>query len=340
MTEKHYGGASSFGAKNISKKSKIITEKSEKLVKAAKSNTVTNNKSEDEDYQKYVQAGKIASEAVKYAKSIIKPGMPLLEIAEKIERKIEDLGAKPAFPINLSINEIAAHSTPGFNNAEIARDLLKVDIGVHISGFIADTAFSLDLENSEENKNLISAAESALNSALNIVKVGIKLKEIGKAIENTIKKSGFRPIVNLSGHSIDIYDLHAGMNIPNYDNSQEKTLESGTYAIEPFATLGSGSVRDGKPSGIYILEKSGNVRDSFAREVLQFIAEEYKNLPFCSRWIYKKFGSRGLLALRRIEESKLIHHYHQLVEISGKKVAQAEHTVILTEKEKIITTQQ
>jgi len=335
MTEKHYGGASSFGSK-----SKNITSSSSAShkIKEKKSKEETKDSSKSTDYQKYMQAGKIASEAVEYARSIIKPGMKLLEIAEKIEAKILDLGAKPAFPVNLSINEIAAHSTPAFNDQTLASGLLKVDIGVHIDGYIADNALSLDLENSEENKSLIKAAESALNSALNIVKVGVKLRELGQAIENTIKKSGFQPIVNLSGHSIEIYDLHAGISIPNYDNSQEKTLESGTYAIEPFATTGSGSVRNGRPSGIYVLESPGAVRDNFARDVLQYIVEEYNTLPFCSRWIYKKFGSRGLLALKRIEEAKIIHHYHQLIEVSGKKVAQAEHTIILTEKEKIITT--
>ena len=340
MTEKHYGGAAGFGAKSQTvKTNKIISQdKSEKTLKTDKTDNLNDNKSSMNDFNKYIKAGKIASETVKYARTIIKPGMPLLEIAEKIEAKILELGAKPAFPVNLSINEIAAHSTPSFNDAAAASGLLKVDIGVHIDGYIADNAFSLDMENSEENKNLIKAAESALNSALDKFKIGAKLSEIGKVIEESIKKSGFQPIINLSGHSVDVFNLHAGITIPNYNNSQEKIIAEGTYAIEPFTTSGHGSVRDGRSSGIYALEKEGSVRDGFAREVLVFIAEEYRTLPFCSRWIYKKFGSRGLLALKRIEEARLLHHYPQLIEISGKKVAQAEHTVLLTDKEKIITT--
>lgn len=293
------------------------------------------DKSEIEALKK---AGTIAKQTVAYAKSLIKPDMSLLEIAEKIEAKVYELGGKPAFPVNLSINEIAAHSTPSFDDPEKARDLLKVDIGVHVNGFVADTAFSIDLSNNQENKKLIEAAESALDSALSTISLNAELREIGNAIEKEIKARGFVPIQNLSGHSISEYDLHAGITIPNYDNSQQKKLSPGVYAIEPFSTSGLGLVRDGKLSGIYHIEKEGNVRDLFAREVLHFIEEEYQTLPFCSRWIHKKFGSRGLLALRRIEEAGLLHHYPQLIEKNNGKVAQAEHTVILTEKEKIITT--
>ncbi|MEK6928579.1 MAG: type II methionyl aminopeptidase [Nanoarchaeota archaeon] len=292
-----------------------------------------------EDIEKLKKAGTITVQVKEYARTIIKPNMPLLEIAEKIEAKIIELGGKPAFPVNLSINEIAAHSTPSFNDSQTASGLLKVDIGVHLNGLIADTAFSLDLENNEENKKLIEASEKALEESTKIIKYQIQLKEIGSVIEKTIKSLGFTPIINLSGHSIEKYSLHAGITIPNYNNSREKPLLQGVYAIEPFSTSGVGSVRDGKKSGIYHLEKSGNVRDNFAREVLAFIQEEYKTLPFCSRWLQKKFGTRAFLALQRLEEAKLLHHYPQLIEAGNGKVAQAEHTIIITEKEKIVTTE-
>ena len=295
---------------------------------------------ENEEKEALIKAGKIAKEVVEYAKTIIKKDAKLLEIANKIEERIIHLKAHPAFPVNLSINEIAAHSTPSYNDETKAFGLLKVDIGIHIDGNIADTALSIDLDNSQENKNLIKAAEEARDNALKKFAMNIKIREIGAEIENTCKKHNVQPIRNLSGHSIDQYLLHSGLTIPNFDNSQEIEIPSGVYAVEPFTTLlsGSGAVKEGKPSGIYRMEKEGNVRDSFAREVLYFIEENYKTLPFCSRWIYKKFGTRGLLALRQIESAGLLHHYGQLIEKSGAKVAQAEHTVLVTEKEKIITT--
>ncbi|MDO8460437.1 MAG: type II methionyl aminopeptidase [Nanoarchaeota archaeon] len=339
MTEKHYGGDDGRTKGNLpstAKKSPKIPpskDQKNKNTELEKSSMFTK-----EEIEKLKKAGEITKEVKKYARSFIKKDTPLLEIAEKIEAKIIDLGCLPAFPVNLSINEIAAHATPSFNDTEKAHGLLKVDIGVHIEGFIADTAFSLDLENSEQNKKLIDAAEAALEKATEKINLGVSLNEIGTIIEKTISSYKVIPIQNLSGHSIEIYDLHAGITIPNYSNSSLKTIEPGIYAIEPFTTNGLGIVKDGKPSGIYHLMKEGNVRDNFAREVLQFIKEEYQTLPFCSRWLYKKFGSRALLAIKRIEEAGLLHNYSQLIEKNKGIVAQAEHTVIITEKEKIITT--
>ncbi len=336
MTEKNYGGSSGFGFKEKTMKSQ---HKHEHIHPESKS-----KKDKEESYfskeeiSKLEQAGKIASEVVKYAITIAKPQVPLLELAEKIEYKIIELGGLPAFPVNLSINEVAAHSTPAYDSEEKAHGLLKIDLGVHISGFVADTAISIDLENSKENKSLIEAAQSALKKAAEKIKLNSPLKELGSVIEKEIKSLGFQPIANLSGHSIDQYNLHAGITIPNFDNSQSLELPQGVYAIEPFTTNGSGSVRDGKPSGIYHLESANPVRDSFAREVLEYIAENYQTLPFCSRWLVKKFGTRALIALKRLEEANCLHSYPQLIEKSKGIVAQAEHTILLTEKEKIITT--
>jgi len=297
---------------------------------------------ESEEIEKTKKAGKIHQDVVVYAREIIKPGMKLIDIANKIDDKIAELGAKPAFPVNLSINEVAAHSTPEFNDEEIARGLLKVDIGLQIDGYVADGAFSLDLSDGDEsieNKKLISAAEAGLKAALESIGLGVSLGEVGKSVQEAINDKGFVPIENLMGHQIKQYDLHAGLNIPNYDSEDDTEIEEGVYAIEPFATNGSGRVKNGKPSGIYKLQEEGNVRDGFAREVLVFIISEYNNLPFCSRWIVKKFGNRGLLALRQIENAGILHHYAQLVEERKGKVAQAEHTVILTsDGEKIVST--
>ena len=280
-----------------------------------------------------VRAGEIAKQTVAYARSLVKKDMPLLELANLIEAKIVELGGKPAFPVNLSINEIAAHATPSYDSTEKAYGLLKVDIGVHIEGAIADTAFSVDLENSKLNGELIEAAEAGLAAATHLIKKGVTLAVLGKAIDETIRLRGAATVVNLSGHAIENYDVHAGITIPNYDNGNMTLLDEGIYAIEPFATNGFGKVVDGKLSGIYQLTKQGNVRDSFARIVLAFISEEYRTLPFCSRWIHAKFGTRGLLALRFIEQAGLLHHYAQLVEAGKGIVAQAENTFLVTKKE-------
>jgi len=287
--------------------------------------------------QKILKAGEISKQVKVYAKTIIKKDVPLLEIAEKIEAKIIELGGKPAFPCNLSINNIAAHYTPSHDDSTLAHGLLKVDLGVHVNGFIADTALSFDLENSQENKKLIETAESALEIAEKNFKEGVSLSQVGSLIEKEIESHGFSPIINLSGHGIDEYDLHAGVTVPNIDDKREIKIKKGLYAIEPFATTGSGKVHDGKPSGIYHLQNEKNVRSPIAREVLEFIIKEYKTLPFCSRWLVKKIGTKALFGLKQLEDNGNLHHYAQLVETENAKVSQAENTILI-EKEVIVTT--
>jgi len=291
-----------------------------------------------EERQKILKAGEINSKIRNYAKSFIKKDLPLLEIAEKIESKIFELGGKPAFPVNLSIDDIAAHYTPSHDEVEKARGLLKVDLGVHIDGWISDSAFSIDLEGNKENKKLIEACEDALENVLKILKPKITTQEIGKKIQETIRSYDASPIINLSGHSISHYDLHSGINIPNHQDKSKHLLYPGIYAIEPFATLGNGRVYDGKPSGIYNLIDEKNIRNPISRKILIFIKKEYLGLPFCSRWIVKKFGKSSLFGLKQLEENGNIHHYSQLIEVSHKNVAQAEHTVLISDRDVIITT--
>ncbi len=290
--------------------------------------------------EKILQAGKIAAEVREFAKKIVKKNKPLLEIANEIEKKIIELGGKPAFPTNTSINEVAAHYTPSYNDERKAHGLLKIDFGVHIDGYISDNAFSVDLDNSIENKNLIQAAQDALESAIKTIKIGKTTSEVGQAIQTAIEEKGFQPIINLSGHEIKQYDLHAGLSIPNFKDNSNKVISSGLYAIEPFATLstGSGKIHDKGPSGIYMLIDDKLPRTPLAREVLEYIIENYNALPFCSRWLVKEFGTKAILALKQLEQNHNIHHYKQLVETTNSVISQAEHTILLTEDEKIITT--
>jgi len=290
------------------------------------------------DREKILQAGKIASEAREYARGFIKKGMPLIEIANKIEEKIQELGAKPAFPTCLSVDDLAAHGTPSYDDKRIAEGILKVDMGAHIDGWISDTAFSLDLENSEENKKIIEASEKALENVIKKIKKGIKVRDIGKTVQETIESYGLSPIINLFGHQVKNYELHSEISIPNFDNRNEKSLPVGLYAIEPFATSGGGKIHDGNPSGIYRLIDEKNIRSSIAREVLALIKKDYLSLPFCSRWIVKKFGTRGMIGLKQLEENGNLHHYAELIENSHGKVAQTEHTILVEENNVVVTT--
>jgi methionyl aminopeptidase len=295
------------------------------------------DKQELEDYKK---AGKISVEIKKYAREIIKPNTLLLEIAEKIHKKIEKLGAIPAFPVNLSIDDIAAHYHPTLNDETKATGLLKIDIGIQINGFIADTAFSIDLTPDQKHKELIKASEQALENALKNLEENpdLTLNEIGKTIHKTIGNKKFSPITNLSGHGLEKYEIHSSPTIPNYANGNDQILESGAYAIEPFATTGQGKIYEGPGSNIFSLINQKNTRNPTARKILKYVAEKYKTLPFSLREIQEKFGAMSGLAIKQMTQEEILHEFSQLIEKSHEPVSQAEHTFIKTDKGIIITT--
>ncbi|MEK6935310.1 MAG: type II methionyl aminopeptidase [Nanoarchaeota archaeon] len=288
----------------------------------------------------YKKAGEIAKQVVAYAKEIIKPNMLLVELANKIHKKIEDLGAISAFPVNFSINEIAAHYHPTFNDETKANGLLKIDLGVAVNGYIADTAFSLDLTPDKKYKKLIESAELALENALNKLKQNpnLTLNDIGKTIEETIKSKGFSPIVNLSGHSLEQHNIHAGLTIPNYANSNNNNLKEGAYAIEPFATTGEGRIYEGESSNIYGVINPKNTRSETSRKILDYVYKKYKTLPFSLREVQEKFGALAKISVKQMVQEKILHEFPQLIEESHHPVAQAEHTFIKTKEGIIVTT--
>jgi len=273
-------------------------------------------------------SGEIARKARAYAITLAKEGALHRDIADKTEATIKALGGAPAFPMDVSINNVAAHDCPFINDerALAKGDVVKLDIGVHINGCVTDTAATVEI-GTHNQKKLIQASEDALQAAIDIIKPGIEIYKIGQAIEETISSFGFNPIGNLSGHGVGLYIVHDPPTIPNYDNKDTSTLEEGQHiAIEPFATDGVGAVKDGKPAGIYRLLRIKPVRLPNARKLLTFIGKEYQTLPFCERWLTPRFHNvRFLLAL--LEREGILKQYTQLPEQSGGMVSQAEKTM-------------
>lgn len=287
-----------------------------------------------EDWKK---AGKIAAEALEYGKSLIGKGVFLKAVADKVEEFIRERNAIPAFPVNISLNEIAAHYTPDPNdNSMFNNDIVKIDVGVCYNGAIGDTAGTVDL--SGKHGEMVKAVEEALSKAIEIVKPGVKICEIGKVIENTIKKHGFIPINNLSGHGLDDYNIHTRFSIPNVDNGDERELQKGDYiAIEPFATTkeGDGRVVEGNKTEIFSLISKKPVRNQTARSILKEM-EKYQTLPVATRYFeFPKFQMD--LALREMDRLGVIKLYPILVERSKQPVAQAEHSLYVGDEAIVLT---
>lgn len=295
-----------------------------------------------EELEKYLRAGEIAFEAKKLAEKIVVPGVPIIKIAEEIEELIRSRGAAPAFPTNISINHIAAHRTPYVGDTETVPEeaIVKVDIGVHVDGYIADTALSIVL--SDKLVPLAEAVKNALYKALKKIRAGTRFRDIGFIIEREIKSAGFKPIKNLSGHSLGRYQIHGGEYIPNYrDALAIGRFRSGkAYAIEPFGTNGRGYVVEDRSSvQIYALRSSkGNV-SGFEAEVLDIVRTRFSTLPFCERWL-ADLGDVDAVraALKGLVAKKVLIQYPVLVEAGRGFVAQFEETVFVTSSGVYVTT--
>jgi methionyl aminopeptidase len=284
----------------------------------------------------YLKAGKIASEVREGARKKNHVGSTLFEICESVEAQIRSRGAQPAFPVNASLNDIAAHYTaePNDQTAVKEGDVLKIDIGVHVDGYIADTAVTVCYD--PKYDTLVRSAESALADAVRMARANTKASDIGRAIETVIGRMGFRPIQNLSGHSLQQYVIHAGKSIPNiWTIGSSFALQAGeAYAIEPFATTkdGAGVVHEGKVKNIFGITSRKPSKEKEADELLDTIWSRYRTLPFALRWLTDAYEEARLRRLVDVlVKKKNVHAYPILVEGRGRTVVQAEHTLIPTE---------
>ncbi|MBR9675447.1 type II methionyl aminopeptidase [Candidatus Woesearchaeota archaeon] len=295
---------------------------------------------DEETQKKYLEAGRIAAKTLDYGASLIRSGEVIRVVLDKIEEKIVELGGLPAFPVQISLNKVAAHSCadPEDDKVFVKDDLCKLDVGVHIDGYVADTAKTVYLGEKEELKELVEASRNALSAALKIIKPGVTLGEIGLAIQNEIQKKGFSPIRNLSGHGLARYKIHTAPTIPNVDTGDKTTLkENEVIAVEPFATTGKGVIYETERANLFSVIQEKPIRSPYARELLKII-KEYNGLPFTTRWLTKKIPEIKVnFGIKELLNQKIIRAYPELPEQDGGLVSQAEHTVIVREKP-IITT--
>lgn len=298
---------------------------------------------DDQVYQNYLKAGKIAAYARDYGIGIIKPGLSFLELAETVESKIVEKGAGIAFPVNIAVNDIAAHYSPFNNDSLVLKhgDVVKLDVGAHIDGYIADTAVTVEI-GSNNYGEMIKASEDALDAAIGLIKPGVNLSDVGKKIEETINSYGFKPVDNLTGHSLEYFNLHSGMSVPNVKTmTGGKPKEGDVLAVEPFATNGIGHVYSGKGSNIYICNntlKARFVRDSRTKMYYTKIKHNFKTLPFAQRWCEELFPTRSDKILRRLAFLGITKQFPQLIEDKDSIVTQKEHTVIVTKDGCEVTT--
>jgi methionyl aminopeptidase len=287
---------------------------------------------DEEILEKYRKAGKIAKMARDYGASRVQEGVLLLDFAEDVENFIRRSGGEPAFPINLALNDAAAHFTPAHDERiKFARgDVVKIDVGVHVDGYVGDTATTVEV-GTYHWSDLIRSTNEALDAALDLMKPETRLDDVGAAIQRVIESYGYVPVENLTGHSMERYKLHAGLSVPNVMGEGSGSIKLGdVIAIEPFATDGAGRV-DGKKSGnIYRLIKPREIGGKDLRTLISHISKNYSSLPFSERWCHK-FDRKSKQHLRKLLKAGIIYSYPILRDVGEGTVAQAEHTVLVTE---------
>ncbi len=286
-----------------------------------------------EEIEAYIKLGEYHSSILNGFARSIKSNVKVADLVERSEESIKEGGYELAFPTNLSINEIAAHYTayPGDETIIPENGVIKLDMGSHLKGMIVDAARSIAL--GEKYEEMVHVAKDALDSAVEMMIPGKKIRDVSEAIYNTIVSAGYKPIQNLTGHKIEIYKLHAGIDVPSILVGGGYKLKKGDiFAIEPFVTSPEAKgyvIPAGEPL-IFSFGKKARTRDEMERRVIKLIEKKYSRLPFCERWIARDLGYRVNHILLRLTEKKALIQYPPLVEVTRKIVAQYEDTVLIT----------
>ena len=284
--------------------------------------------------RKYLKAGEIGKKALEFAVTLIEPGTTLYDVAEKTEKYIEDLGGKPSFPVNLSINHEAGHYTPyeGDRKKFKSGDLVKVDLGAQIDGYMSDNATTVEVGGTGNYSDLIDASREALNAAIKRLRPMLAVSRIGAEVERVITSHGYKPVRNLGGHGINRYDLHSSIFIPNYDDGNATVIKPDTViAIEPFASTGIGMIHNGPGGNIYILSGT-RIRED------ETIYQNFNTIPFAERWLAKVMPDGYRDYIRKMMKQKELSHFPVLKEHSGSRISQAEHTIMILSDDIIVTT--
>jgi len=286
-----------------------------------------------DELEAYRTGGRIISELRKIVPTYVHEGGLVRDLCERVEAEIVALGGRPAFPCNVGINEVAAHYTSPWDDATVlpGDSVIKVDFGVHIDGYVNDTAVTVSL--SPLYRSMVEVAEEALRAGIEKIAHGVKFSDVGKEIQNVVAQYGCRPIRNLSGHKVERFTIHAGKSVPNVAGPAPGRFETGeVYAIEPFVTVkdAAGRVEDTDRAFIYRSIREKGVRSEHAKKIVEYVRRTYRTLPFASRWLYSSLGQTVVsIGFPEAIEAKCITGYPVLVEATGKVVTQAEHTVIV-----------
>ncbi|KIX08914.1 methionine aminopeptidase, type II [Rhinocladiella mackenziei CBS 650.93] len=310
---------------------------------------------DDEFLNNYRQAAEVHRQVRQWVQHTAKPGKSLNEIAEGIEDGVrallghqglepgDNLKAGMGFPTGLPLNNCAAHYTPNPGQKEIvlqADDVMKVDFGVHINGWIVDSAFTVAFDPVYDN--LLAAVKDATNTGIKNAGIDARMSDIGSAIQEAMesyevemngKTLPVKAVRNITGHDIKQYRIHGGKQIPFIKNDDHTKMEEGeVFAIETFGSTGKGYLRD--DTGVYGYGKDPSaprvpLNLASARSVLKTINEHFGTLVFCRRYLERLGLNKYLVGLNSLVSNGILDSYAPLSDVKGSYTAQFEHTILL-----------
>eukprot|EP01066_Platyproteum_vivax_P000222 Platyproteum_vivax@DN10253_c0_g1_i1.p1 len=304
------------------------------------------------DYTAARRAAEVHRQVRRYIQGVIKPGMALIDIVEKLEAKLLQLVAANGlesgfgFPTGCSLNHIAAHWTPnpGVQDRKIVLgydDVCKFDFGVHVNGRIIDCAWTTAFN--PKFNNLLQASKDGTEAGLEACGIDARFSEVGGAIQEAIesyeleldgKTFPIQAIRNLNGHSIGPYQIHYGKSVPIIKNHDQTKMEEGEFfAIETFASTGKAWVNEDMECSHYMkntnMTKTPALRTKASKDLLHCIDKHFGTLPFCRRWLEDKGQTRHLMALKNLVDLEVLDACPPLCENKGALVSQWEHTILL-----------
>jgi len=288
----------------------------------------------------YIKAGKVAAQVRKEGlKKLAIPDTSFLEVMDYCEKRIVELKGQIAWA-QLAVNEVAAHYCPEEDDTSVNKEgqLIKIDVGVHINGYIADTAATVEVGSSKQYQDYITAAQNALKAAMKLARPGTPLYQLGEAQISEAEALGFTTVKNLSGHTLGRYKVHGGTSIPAYNNKDKRELQDNeVIAIEPFVTNGTGLIKEKNPATIFMVERLQSSRSLYGKKILEEVKSQ-RGLPFTTRWLTRKLGrTPALLGLKQLQQEGIIQAYPPLVEVSNGMVAQFENSMIVKDKPIVYT---
>ncbi|WZZ40576.1 hypothetical protein YC2023_036835 [Brassica napus] len=315
--------------------------------------TTSEEKREMERLQKPIynslrQAAEVHRQVRKYMRSIMKPGMLMIDICETLENTVRKLisenglQAGIAFPTGCSLNNVAAHWTPNSGDKTVLQydDVMKLDFGTHIDGYIVDSAFTVAFNPMYDP--LLAASREATYTGIKEAGVDVRLCDVGAAIQEVMesyeveingKVYQVKSLRNLNGHSIGRYQIHADKSVPNVKGGEQTKMEEGElYAIETFGSTGKGYVRDDLECSHYMKNFDvGHVplRLPRAKQLLATINKNFSTLAFCRRYLDRLGETKYLMALKNLCDSGIIEPCPPLCDVKGSYISQFEHTILL-----------